>query len=322
MQMLLVLMTEFGIQVEPQFGFTLDEVEQIAEIGLANGFSTLWFSDHFMLDADAVDKVLLDPWLLMTALVMANKKIRVGSLVFCNSYRSPPLHAKMAATLDNLSNGRLEFGIGAGWKKIEYDAYGYPFPDDLTRIAQLGEAIQIIKGVWTHEKFTFEGEHYHVKDIVSFPKPVQKPHPKVWVGTMRGKEKMLELIAKCGDGINVAWTFSPSQCEEIFSRLGSLYTANGRDSAGMGKSVGLWTRCFVSEEEMNFTITENAAKRGVSEEKYRERISNALWGTPTMMVERLMQYLKLGVSHIILTLPHGEELQQIKLIGQKVLSKL
>ena len=232
------------------------------------------------------------------------------------------LHAKMAATLDNLSNGRLEFGIGAGWKKIEYDAYGYPFPDDLTRIAQLGEAIQIIKGVWTHDKFTFEGEHYHVKDIVSFPKPVQKPHPKVWVGTMRGKEKMLELIARYGDGINVAWTFSSSQCEEIFRNLDRLYKANGRDSTEMGKSVGLWTRCFVSEEEMDLAISENAAKRGVSEEKYRERISSALWCTPKTMVDRLKQYLDLGVSHIILMLPHGEELKQIKLIGQKVLSKL
>ena len=318
----LILMTEFGIQIEPQFGFALNEVEQIAEVGLANGFSTLWFSDHFMLDADAVDKVLLDPWLLMTALVTINKEIRVGSLVFCNSYRSPPLHAKMAATLDNLSNGRLEFGIGAGWKKIEYDAYGYPFPDDLTRIAQLGEAIQIIKGVWTHDKFTFEGEHYHVKDIVSFPKPVQKPHPKVWVGTMRGKEKMLELIARYGDGINVAWTFSSSQCEEIFRNLDRLYKANGRDSTEMGKSVGLWTRCFVTEEEMDIAILENAAKRGVSEEKYRERISSALWCTSETMVDRLRQYLDLGVSHIILMLPHGEELKQIKLIGQKVLFKL
>ena len=86
----LILMTEFGIQIEPQFGFAPNEVEQIAEVGLANGFSTLWFSDHFMLDADAVDKVLLDPWLLMTALVTIYKEIRVGSLVFCNSYRSPP----------------------------------------------------------------------------------------------------------------------------------------------------------------------------------------------------------------------------------------
>ncbi len=322
MQMLLVLMTEFGIQIEPQFGFTLDAVEQIAEAGLANGFSTLWFSDHFMLDADAVDKVLLDPWLLMTALVTANKKIRVGSLVFCNSYRSPPLHAKMAATLDNLSNGRLEFGIGAGWKKIEYDAYGYPFPNDLTRIAQLGEAIQIIKGVWTHDKFTFEGKHYRVKDIVSFPKPVQKPHPKVWVGTMRGKGKMLEIIAKYGDGINVAWTFSPSQCEEIFSKLDSLHNANGRDPTEISKSVGLWTKCFVSEEEMNLTIIKNAAEKGVSEEKYKGRISGALWGTPKIMVERLRQYLDLGFFHIILMLSHGEELKQIKLIGQKVLSKL
>lgn len=108
---------------------------------------------------------------------------------------------------------------------------------------------------------------------------------------------MLELIAEYGDGINVAWQFSPSQCEGIFNRLDSLYMANGRDSTELGKSVGLWTRCFVSKKEMNLIISENAAKRGVSEEKYGERISSALWGTPKMMVERLRQYLISEFTH-------------------------
>ena len=156
----------FGVQIEPQFGFNYNDVLEIADKALGNGFEVVWFSDHFMLDADATDRVLLDPWLLMAALVRDNDKIRVGSLVFCSSYRMPALHAKMAATIDVLSNGRLEFGIGAGWKKLEYNAYGYEFPDFPTRAEQLEEAIEIIRGAWTQDKFTFEGKHYQVRSHV------------------------------------------------------------------------------------------------------------------------------------------------------------
>ncbi|MHA1246437.1 MAG: LLM class flavin-dependent oxidoreductase [Candidatus Thorarchaeota archaeon] len=117
-----------GVQIEPQFGFTYDRIQEIAEHALLTGFSALRFSDHFMLNKDATDRVLLDPWLTMAALVRDVDDIRVGTLVACNSYRSPALHAKIAATLDVISEGRLEFGIGAGWKEIEYRAYGYDFP--------------------------------------------------------------------------------------------------------------------------------------------------------------------------------------------------
>ena len=146
----------FGVQVEPQFGFSYTDVLELAEKALENKFTGVWFSDHFMLNADATDRELLDPWLLMAALVRDNKKVRVGSLVFCNSYRQPALHAKMAATIDVISDGRLDFGIGAGWKKLEYNAYGYDFPPFATRAEQLEEAIQVIRGIWTKEKFSFE----------------------------------------------------------------------------------------------------------------------------------------------------------------------
>ncbi|MFW9815222.1 MAG: LLM class flavin-dependent oxidoreductase, partial [Candidatus Thorarchaeota archaeon] len=173
----------FGVQIEPQFGFEYNDVLDVSEKALENGFEVTWFSDHFMLDADATDKVLLDPWLIMTTLVRDNSKIRVGSLVFCNSYRNPALLAKMGATIDVLSNGRLEFGIGAGWKELEYKAYGYDFPEFPIRMKQLTEAIQIIRGAWTEEKFTFKGDYYSVEELVSYPKPVQKPHPTIWVGS-------------------------------------------------------------------------------------------------------------------------------------------
>ncbi|MHA1928279.1 MAG: LLM class flavin-dependent oxidoreductase [Candidatus Thorarchaeota archaeon] len=313
---------EFGVQIEPQFGFEFDDVLSIANTALENGFSTLWFSDHFMLNADATEEVLLDPWLLMTALVRENEKIKVGSLVFCNNYRLPALHAKMGATLDYLSDGRFEFGIGAGWKKIEYEAYGYEFQKDMVRIEQLAEAIQIIRGIWTTEKFTFKGKHYATNELVSFPKPLQKPHPPIWVGTMYARDHMLRLIAEHGDAINVAWSFSPEACNEILQRLDAFCKDFGRDPTEIKRSVGFWTRFFESEDAMESAILENAEKRGVPLEKYRERVANSLWGTSETFTTKLKAYQKLGVSHAILMLPHGKEIEQMRLIGDSVLRHL
>jgi len=312
---------EFGIQIEPQFGFDYEEISKIAQKGLDNGFSTIWFSDHFMLDGKSTDKVLLDPWLVMTALVTENPVIRVGSLVFCNSYRNPALHAKMAATLDVLSGGRLEFGIGAGWKKIEYEAYGYEFPNDMIRIEQLAEAIQIIRSIWSEDKASFDGKHYKIKELVSFPKPVQQPHPTIWIGTMYGKQHMLKLTAKHGDGINLAWAFTPKQLRSIFKKL-EEYRKDYSRTEEIKKSIGFWTHIFENEEDMENGIIEGAKKRNIPLEKYRERVASSMWGTPEMLIEKLEAYKDLGVSHSIFMFPHQEELQQIEIFGSKVLSKL
>ncbi len=309
---------DFGIQIEPQFGFSYTDVVELSEKALENKCKGVWFSDHFMLDADATDRELLDPWLLMAALVCDNKKIRVGSLVFCNSYRNPSLHAKMASTIDVISNGRLDFGIGAGWKKLEYNAYGYEFPNFSTRMDQLGEAIQIIRGIWTEEKFSFDGKHYQVRDLVSFPKPVQKPHPKIWVGSNRAGPRMIELAARFGDGINVAWGFSPERTSDIFQQLTDFAEKHGRKPESIAKSVGVWARILKSESEMEEKIKSGAASRGISEDDYRKRVASSLWGTPEIVADRLSQYADQGISEIILMFPYGEKREQIDMFGEHV----
>lgn len=309
------------MQIEPQFGYTFNDVSAITEVALANGFSTIWFSDHFMLDKNSTDRVLLDPWLLMTALTQQNKKIRVGSLVFCQSYRNPALTAKMAATLDVLSGGRLEFGIGAGWKEIEYKAYGYSFPSAKTRINQMIEAIQIIRGIWTSERFTFTGNHYQVEDVIASPKPLQKPMP-IWVGAQNGKELMLRATAKYGDGINIAWMSTPDDLATRFTRLAELCNKYGRDTSDIQKSLGLWTRIFNTEEEKEAAVAENAKTRNISTEEYRERIDKALWGTANQILARLREFEAIGVEHLVFMFPHKQELNQIKNFGKSVLSKL
>lgn len=312
----------FGVQVEPQFGFSYKDVEEISDKALDNGFEVVWFSDHFMLDADATDRVLLDPWLLMAALVRDNDKIRVGSLVFCNNYRNPALHAKMGATIDVLSNGRLEFGIGACWKKLEFNAYGYEFPEFPTRMEQLVDAIQIIRGAWTEEKFSYSGDHHSVDQLVSFPKPVQKPHPTIWVGSNMGGPRMIELAAQHGDGINVAWGFNPEKTEAIFTQLTGFAEKHGRRPEDILKSVGCWTRILESQSEMDEKIQTGAASRGISKETYRKRVESSLWGTPEMVADNLAQYKDQGVSDVILMFPYGEKREQIELFGERVLPLL
>ncbi|MFW9808539.1 MAG: LLM class flavin-dependent oxidoreductase [Candidatus Thorarchaeota archaeon] len=312
----------FGVQVEPQFGYSYNDVLEISEQALNNEFEVVWFSDHFMLNADATEKMLLDPWLLMAALVRDNEKIRVGSLVFCNSYRNPALHAKMGATIDVLSKGRLEFGVGAGWKKLEYNAYGYEFPDFKTRSEQLVEAIQIIRGVWTEEKYSFNGKFYQIHNLVSFPKPIQRPHPTIWVGSNKGGSRMIEIAARFGDGINVAWDFNPERTEPIFSRLAEVAEKYDRKQTEILKSVGCWTRILRSESEMDERIKKGAASRGMVNEEYRKRVDSSLWGTPQMIVDKLAMYKDQDVSNIILMFPYGEELDQLTMFGDHILPLL
>ena len=312
---------EFGVQIEPQFSYTFEDILEITETALQNGFSTIWFSDHFMLDKDSIDRVLLDPWLVMAALTQHNTKVRVGSMVFCQSYRNPALTAKMAASLDVLSNGRFEFGIGAGWKEIEYKAYGYPFPSGKTRIKQLEDAVQIIRGIWTNERFTFKGDHYNVENVISYPKPIQKPMP-IWIGAQEGKEMMLRATAKYGDGINVAWMTTPKDLDKRFQHLAQYCKEYKRNAADIMKSVGLWTRAFETEEDMETAIIENAKARKVSASDYRKQISQALWGSTDHMLSRLREFKQIGVSHVVLMFPHKEEIEHIKTIGKSVIPKL
>ncbi len=167
-------MVTLGVQIEPQFGYTYEEVLDTGRACEEFGFTTLHISDHLMLNADAVDIPCLECWILLSALAVDLAKVRIGPLVSATSYRSPSLLAKMAASLDVISNGRLEFGLGAGWKEVEYNAYGYPFPSARERVDRMGEALQIIRRMWTEDRASFAGRYYTIEDAVCAPKPVQE----------------------------------------------------------------------------------------------------------------------------------------------------
>src|SRR5438132_9215190 len=192
---------DLGIQIEPQFGFSYDDILAIGRAGEQAGFTRLWLSDHLFLNADAVRTDCLEAWTALAALGRDLRTIRIGPMVTCQSYRNPALLAKIAAGVDQLSGGRIEFGIGAGWKEIEYKAYGYDFPPPGERVAQLKDTLEIVTRLWTEDRATYQGRHYRVDGAVFSPKPAQRPRPPIWIGG--NKERVMRLAARYADGFDI-----------------------------------------------------------------------------------------------------------------------
>jgi F420-dependent oxidoreductase-like protein len=163
----------------------------------ALGFDAAWAPDHLMLGRDRAE---YECWTLLSALAGCTDDIRLGSLVLCNDYRNPALVAKMAATLDFISGGRLELGLGAGWHEPEYEAYGWEYRDGFERLMRLDEGIRLMKRMWDagSDGASFDGDHYRIDDAPCAPQPVQDPHPPILVGGT-GEEVTLKLVAKHAD---------------------------------------------------------------------------------------------------------------------------
>jgi len=266
------------------------------------GFSSIWLFDHMTTFPVVTEKPFLECWTTLSALTQSTRKIRLGPLVSCNSFRHPSLLAKMAATVDVLSWGRLEFGIGAGWFKDEYKRYGYDFLPLGERVRQLDESLKIISGLWTQEKFTFNGSYYRVSDAFCTPKPVQKPHPPIWIG---GKGDMtLRLVAKYGDACNLS-SMSPRECHERLEALEGYCEEYGRDPSRIIKSYMAIT--FLDEDldsakakiRRYLEALPTKTVSNVDESFYSKRIV----GGPGECIERIEEYEKAGIDYLILFFP-------------------
>jgi probable F420-dependent oxidoreductase len=193
---------KLAVIVSPAAGWKYDELAELAqETERSGAFESFWVSDHFFGGEGFPDRDCLEAWTLLAALARDTKTVRLGCLVTAAQYRNPALLAKTVAGVDQISGGRIEFGIGAGWKENEYRAYGYPFADPGTRVEEMNEAIDICRLLWTEERATFEGEHYRVTDAICAPKPKQKPYPPLWVG---GKgPRVMRSAARRADGFDI-----------------------------------------------------------------------------------------------------------------------
>jgi F420-dependent oxidoreductase-like protein len=213
----------------------VDEYRAVWRIADEAGFDSVWNMDHFAtLGGDPAGDIF-EAWTLLAAMAEATSRVRIGCMVTGNTYRHPAVLAKMAVTVDHLSGGRLEFGIGAAWAENEHAMLGLEFGTVADRMDRLEEACQIIRGLWTEPRTTFEGRHYRLTDAIAEPKPVQRPYPPIWIGG-RGRQRTLRLTAEYADVWNLPGG-PASEVAELSPVLDEHCAAVGRDPDEIQRTV-------------------------------------------------------------------------------------
>ncbi len=290
------------------------------------GFDSIYAYDHLIpYYKNDVNKNIFECLTLLSSLTAITKRIKIGQIVTCNSYRNPSLLAKITSTLDVISNGRSELGIGAGWYGREYEAYGYDFPPHATRINQLDEAITIIKTMWSNERSaSFEGKYYKLKDAICNPKPIQKPHPIIMIGGS-GEKYLLKVAAKHADRYNLFFG-SPSDIKRKISLLNEYYKSlEGNIGTNHHKDIqySVVLPCIVrdSEEEVNKIIEQYKRKDKTAEQYLKDLVGGITIGVPERILKGIHEYLDLGVTHFIFQFIGLNE-KSLKLFYSKVMRKI
>ena len=306
---------DLGVQIEPQFGFTFDDIVAIANDARTAGFTRLWVSDHLFNDADAVTTDCLEAWSLLAALAVKTDGIRIGAMVTCQSYRNPALLAKIAADVDVMSGGRLEFGVGAGWKDFEYRAYGYPFPDGPTRVTQLIETLEICTRMWREKRATFHGKHYRIDDALCSPKPTQKPLP-IWIGG--SKPRIMRAAARYASAFNfnLGTSAQTETLKTAMHQMDEICRGAQRDPSTLLRSSFLMSTVGSTSARSEALLNEFAKQQGTTPAKILEQRPGLLRETPERALSRLREYAALGIAHAnIMFQPYGSEREQIAALG-------
>ena len=306
---------DLGVQIEPQFGFSYDSVRDIARAAHSAGFTRLWVSDHLFLNKDAVATDCLDAWTLLAALARDTEGIRIGPMVTAQSYRNPALLAKIAAGVDQMSGGRLEFGVGAGWKDVEYPAYGYEFPEAAVRVDELVDTLEICTRLWRDERATYHGKYYRVDEAVCAPKPKQKPLP-IWIGGT--KPRVMRIAAKWAQWFNMSnpSTAAGERIEFMKANLGEACKAVGRDPSTLKKSLFVTAFVAPTRKEVDALIDELAAKAKATRTEWLAARAGAIVGTTDEAAEKFREIARGGIDHANVMLPYGRELEGVKALAQ------
>jgi F420-dependent oxidoreductase-like protein len=295
----------------PQVGVAFPTMRERARTADKLGFHSLWVVDH-MWARGIPDMDHLEAWTLMTALAAATERLRIGTLVLCNSYRNPALLAKMAATFDVISGGRLELGLGAGWMDEEYRGYGYPFPPPRVRIEQLEEGLVVMKKLFTETRATFEGKYYSLDDAANNPKPVQKPHPPVLIGGA-GEKLLLRVVAEHAN----TWNCPNNASTELPRKLEALKRhcdRVGRDFEEI--EISEQCICVLGADDKEFKSKWSLAKQLLGAIFDLEK--TAFRGTPPQVTEQLISRRAQGVTFFTMLFSDFNDPDTLQLFAEEV----
>jgi alkanesulfonate monooxygenase SsuD/methylene tetrahydromethanopterin reductase-like flavin-dependent oxidoreductase (luciferase family) len=305
----------FGLAL-PQYDYSIVDEHPLtwatlldtARAAEALGLDSLWVSDHLFLDIGKYGgsdrpEGAFEPIVTIAALARELDRVRLGALVFCEALRPASVLAKALATLDRLSEGRLDVGVGAGWYEPEYAAIGMDFPPPGVRLARMREAVTVLTSMLDAEgvPLVFDGRYHRTEGALNLPPAVQRPRPPVFVG---GKgDRLLRLVAERADGWNTCWVWSPEDYAERRAVLHRECERIGRDPASVWCSLGLYALCGEDEQDLarRFARLKERTPRGVLEgvtlDQWRQ---GRLVGTVEQIREQVAGWEALGVETLIL----------------------
>ena len=292
-----------------------ETMSRVAKTAEHLGFDSIWLFDHFHTYHRPVLETTFECWTSTAALARDTSRIRIGQMATCNAYRNPALLAKMASTVDVLSHGRLDFGIGAGWYQHEFEAYGYTFPPVPERLRMLEESLQVIRAMWTEPYASFAGEHYHVAGAINQPKGVQQPHPPIWVGGS-GERVTLRLAARYGDATNFGGHLDDLEWyHHKFDVIRGHCEAIGREPDDLIRSSDVETSLVRPGDD-----PELLTRRYRRDQTLAEYRSHAIVGGPQEIIDAYGRLIDAGVNYIIVAdVPGLARLEVLEALAQDVL---
>jgi F420-dependent oxidoreductase-like protein len=307
--------------IEGQEGVSWQQWTDLARTAEAAGFAALFRSDHYLSFDDPSHRGALDAWTTLAALAPLTERIRLGTMVSPATFRHPSLLAKAVVTVDHVSGGRVELGMGAGWFEREHAAFGFPFASDGERFDVLAEQVEIVHRLWdrAEEEVTFEGAHYRLDACRSLPYPLQQPHPALILGGGAGP-RAASLAARWADEYDVVYR-TPEAARAARDRLSGACEAIGRDPASLTLSMMTGFAIGVDDADLHARAGALMARLGESGavasflDGWR---ADRLVGTVEEVVERLAIYAEAGVRRVMLQHLAHEDLETVALLGERL----
>ena len=309
-----------------QQGLEYKDIQRIVLQCERLGFDSIWLKDNFTsswLNAYLSYKEeesksgdpILECWTTLSSLATLTKRIRLGAILV-NIHRTPSVTAKMLSTLDVISNGRIEFGLSAGWYEKEIESYGLPFPNASARVEMLEESIVIIKKMLTESQASsFNGKYYSIKDAKCNPKPIQKPHPPIWLGG--GGKKTLQLVAKYADG----WNYGLCIYDEYLSKISILRDCCKAVGRNFEKIIKAWHAIMLlGQDDNEIKMLKNTKGSDHTSGIWKKNSKVAVVGTPDDIIKEIKKYIIVGgVRYFTIHFPDLPDLRSLNLFAKSVI---
>jgi F420-dependent oxidoreductase-like protein len=313
----------FCLMIEGQEGITWEQWQALSAACDRLGYDGIFTSDHYFSVMGGAGRGSADAWTILSAIGARTERVRLGTLVSPVTFRHPTVLAKVATTVDHVSRGRVEIGMGAGWWREEHRTHGFPFPPADERMQILEEQLEIVHGLLSEDVFSFHGGHYTLEECEFGPKGLQQPHLPIIVGG-QGGPRMAALVARWGDEFNTHGG-TPQAVRERFERVREAVDRADRDQATVTTSLMTWV--YVGTDEGSFRDRVERARRidpraGSLDQFLAEIQEDCIVGTPDRAAERLSEYAAAGVQRVFLNHSLFDDVETVELLAAEVFPRV